>query len=59
MLNKEAYDKTGLIYGIGHAVYTLSDPRAVELKRLAGELADGTSKRNSSGNEQEICKRQI
>ena len=39
MLNKEAYDKTGLIYGIGHAVYTLSDPRAVELKRLAGELA--------------------
>jgi citrate synthase len=39
MLNKEAYDKTGLIYGIGHAVYTMSDPRAVELKRLAGELA--------------------
>ncbi|HEY9551714.1 MAG TPA: citrate synthase, partial [Prevotella sp.] len=35
MLNKEAYDKTGLIYGIGHAVYTMSDPRAVELKRLA------------------------
>ena len=34
-----SYDKTGLIYGIGHAVYTLSDPRAVELKRLAGELA--------------------
>ena len=39
MLNKKAYDKTGLIYGIGHAVYTMSDPRAVELKRLAGELA--------------------
>lgn len=39
MLRKEAYDKTGLIYGIGHAVYTMSDPRAVELKRLAGELA--------------------
>ena len=39
MLNKEAYDKSGLIYGIGHAVYTMSDPRAVELKRLAGELA--------------------
>lgn len=39
MLNKEAYDKTGLIYGIGHAVYTMSDPRAVELKKLAGELA--------------------
>ncbi len=39
MLNKEAYDNSGLIYGIGHAVYTMSDPRAVELKRLAGELA--------------------
>lgn len=39
MLSKEAYDKSGLIYGIGHAVYTMSDPRAVELKRLAGELA--------------------
>ena len=39
ILNKEAYDKSGLIYGIGHAVYTLSDPRAKELKRLAGELA--------------------
>lgn len=39
MLNKEAYDNSGLIYGIGHAVYTISDPRAVELKRLAGELA--------------------
>ena len=39
MLNKEAYDKTGLIYGIGHAVYTMSDPRANELKKLAGELA--------------------
>ena len=39
MLTKEAYDKSGLIYGIGHAVYTMSDPRAEELKRLAGELA--------------------
>lgn len=39
ILNKEVYDRTGLIYGIGHAVYTLSDPRAKELKRLAGELA--------------------
>lgn len=39
MLNKEAYDMSGLIYGIGHAVYTMSDPRAVELKKLAGELA--------------------
>ncbi len=39
MLRGEAYDGTGLIYGIGHAVYTLSDPRAVQLKRLAEELA--------------------
>jgi len=39
MLNKEAYDGSGLIYGLGHAVYTLSDPRAVNLKKMAGELA--------------------
>ena len=38
MLNKDAYDGTGLIYGIGHAVYTVSDPRALLLKELAGEL---------------------
>ena len=39
MLNKEAYDKTGLIYGIGHAVYTISDTRALLLKELARDLA--------------------
>jgi citrate synthase len=39
MLKKEAYNKTGLIYGIGHAVYTISDPRAVLLKELARDLA--------------------
>ena len=39
VLNKEAYDKTGLIYGIGHAVYTVSDPRAGLLKEMARELA--------------------
>jgi citrate synthase len=39
MLNKEVYNKTGLIYGIGHAVYTISDPRAVLLKELARDLA--------------------
>jgi len=38
MLNKEVYDKTGLIYGIGHAVYTISDPRALLLKELARDL---------------------
>ena len=39
ILDGDAYDGSGLIYGIGHAVYTVSDPRAVELKKLAGELA--------------------
>ncbi|MBQ0144072.1 MAG: citrate/2-methylcitrate synthase [Bacteroidales bacterium] len=40
ILNKKAYNKTGLIYGIGHAVYTLSDPRAVLLKKMAAALAE-------------------
>lgn len=39
LLNKEAFDKAGLIYGIGHAVYSISDPRAVILKEYAGKLA--------------------
>ena len=39
ILNKEAFDKTGLIYGIGHPVYTVSDPRAGLLKIMARELA--------------------
>ena len=39
ILNKEAGDKSGLIYGMGHAVYTLSDPRAVILKANAKKLA--------------------
>jgi len=39
IFNKEAYDRSGLIYGIGHAVYTLSDPRCVLLKKKAKELA--------------------
>lgn len=39
ILKKEAFDKTGLIYGIGHAVYTISDPRAGLLKEMARELA--------------------
>lgn len=41
IVRKEAYDKTGLVYGMGHAVYTLSDPRAVVCKRFAGQLARG------------------
>jgi len=39
ILKKEKYDKTGIIYGIGHAVYTISDPRATLLKEKARELA--------------------
>jgi citrate synthase len=39
ILRKEVHDRSGLIYGIGHAVYTISDPRAVLLRAKAAELA--------------------
>ena len=39
VIRKEAGDRSGLIYGMGHAVYTLSDPRAVILKDKAGEYS--------------------
>jgi len=39
MLNKDAFDRTGLIYGMGHPVYSVSDPRAVILRQYAEELA--------------------
>lgn len=39
ILKKEAYNQKGLIYGIGHAVYTISDPRAVILRDMAHDLA--------------------
>ena len=39
ILNKGGYDKSGLVYGIGHAVYTMSDPRAIILKEYAKKLA--------------------
>lgn len=39
LLTKDAFDHSGLIYGIGHAVYSISDPRAVVLKKYAGKLA--------------------
>lgn len=44
IIKKEAFDKSGLIYGIGHAVYTLSDPRTRLLKMYAEELARETGK---------------
>ena len=37
---KQAFDKTGLIYGMGHAVYTISDPRALLLREKAKQLAE-------------------
>lgn len=42
VIRKEANDKSGLIYGMGHAVYTLSDPRAQICKECARNLAKGT-----------------
>ena len=39
MLQKEAFDKCGLIYGMGHAIYSLSDPRAEILKSFAKKLS--------------------
>lgn len=46
ILDKEAFDRSGLIYGIGHAVYSLSDPRTKILKKYVGQLAKekGTEK---------------
>ena len=40
ILNKELYDGKGLIYGMGHAVYTKSDPRAIMLKKYAHDVAE-------------------
>ncbi len=39
LLNKEAFDKKGLIYGMGHAVYSISDPRAKVFKSFVEKLA--------------------
>ncbi|HOE99958.1 MAG TPA: citrate/2-methylcitrate synthase [Spirochaetota bacterium] len=40
ILSKKAFDNLGLIYGMGHAVYSLSDPRSVILKKFAENLAE-------------------
>lgn len=40
ILHKEAFDHSGLIYGMGHAVYTYSDPREIILKQYAKKLSD-------------------
>ena len=39
LLNKEAFDRSGLIYGIGHAIYTKSDPRSLIFKDHVRQLA--------------------
>ena len=39
ILQRDAFDRTGLIYGLGHAVYTVTDPRAEIVKRYAARLA--------------------
>ena len=44
ILNKEAFDKSGLIYGIGHAIYSKSDPRAEIFKSFVKQLAEEKGK---------------
>ena len=39
ILNKEAFDKSGLVYGVGHAVYSVSDPRSRILRGIVSKLA--------------------
>ncbi len=45
ILQRDAFDHSGLIYGLGHAVYTVTDPRAEIVKRYAGRLADQCGER--------------
>ena len=52
MLDGKVFDHSGLIYGMGHAVYTLSDPRAVILKKYAKALSA------EKGREEDVYKRQ-
>ena len=47
LLTKEAFDRSGLIYGMGHAVYSLSDPRALIFRQFVEQLA------NEKGREEE------
>lgn len=44
ILNKEAFDQSGLIYGVGHAVYSISDPRAVIFKDYVEKLSEAKGK---------------
>ncbi len=49
IVNKDAYDKSGLIYGIGHAVYSISDPRARVFKGFVEKLAVEKGKQKEYG----------
>ena len=49
LLEGKAYDRSGKVYGIGHAVYTKSDPRAVLLKQKAYEIAKDKGKLDEFG----------
>ena len=49
ILRKEAFDKSGLIYGIGHAVYTISDPRAAILEEYTNMLAKENGREKEAG----------
>ena len=46
LLHKEAFDRAGLIYGIGHAVYSVSDPRATVLRSFVKKLSDEKKMQN-------------
>lgn len=47
IVRKEIGDRSGLIYGMGHAVYTLSDPRAQVLKEFSRNLAKEKGRKRS------------
>ena len=49
LLNKKAFDKSGLIYGMGHAVYSISDPRANVLKQYVKSLSEEKGMLNEFG----------
>ncbi len=48
IVNKKAFDKTGLVYGLGHAVYSLSDPRATILRKYTLQLAETKGRDNEA-----------
>ena len=49
LLDKEAFDKAGLIYGMGHAVYSISDPRAKIMESFAAGLSSEKGRENEYG----------